>query len=75
MLCDFDRADDLHRITAPTLVIAAPDDVIIPVDQSRRLAAAIQGARIAELTGGHFFPRVDPGGFASLVGGFLREAS
>ncbi|MFC7397355.1 alpha/beta fold hydrolase [Chelatococcus sp. GCM10030263] len=71
MLLEFDRAAELGRIAAPTLVIGAPDDMMVPYYHSQRLAAAIPGARLEPLEGGHFYPRVHPERFAALVSGFL----
>lgn len=71
MLLAFDRADALGRITAPTLVIGAVDDMMVPFHHSERLAAAIPGARLEALEGGHFYPRVHPQRFAALVCAFL----
>jgi len=42
-----DQEDDLHRITAPTLVIAGADDPATPPDHGARIAARIPGARMA----------------------------
>ena len=36
----------LHRITAPTLVVAPSDDRLIPVEHAQRYAALIPGARL-----------------------------
>lgn len=67
MLFDFNRSAELGRITAPTLVIGAADDELVPVHHSRAIAAAIPGARLETTTGGHFFPKVDPAAYAALV--------
>jgi 3-oxoadipate enol-lactonase len=46
--------DRLGRVRAPTLVVAAPEDVLTPVALSEEIAAAIPGARLAILPrGGH----------------------
>jgi len=42
----------LHEIHCPTLVIGGSADVIAPVAESRRIAAAIPGARLEVLDGG-----------------------
>jgi aminoacrylate hydrolase len=75
MILAFDRSADLARIAAPTLVIGAGDDALVPFGMQRALAAAIEGAELAEMTGGHFFPLVDPAGFAERVLGFLGVPS
>jgi len=48
-----DTIDRLGRITVPTLVIAGEEDILIPVELSRRLHAAIAGADWATTPGGH----------------------
>ena len=72
MILRFDRSADLHRIAAPTLVVAAADDAIIPFHMSERLLRAIPGAQLTVLQGGHFFPRVDPQAFADAVAAFIE---
>jgi pimeloyl-ACP methyl ester carboxylesterase len=42
------RLEKLSRVKAPTLVIHGTDDVLVPVDNGRRVAAAIPGARLLE---------------------------
>lgn len=73
MLLDFDRSADLGRISAPTLVLAAEDDAIVPPHHARRLAALIPGAALELLTGGHFFPRTEPAAMAAAVVAFLTR--
>jgi aminoacrylate hydrolase len=51
----FDGAAHLARIKAPTLVVCAQDDHLVPVEHSRRIAAGIAGSRLHVLAyGGHF---------------------
>jgi pimeloyl-ACP methyl ester carboxylesterase len=51
----------LSRIAAPTLVVTGDLDRLVPVENSRRLARAIRGARLVELAGaGHCFPLERP---------------
>jgi 3-oxoadipate enol-lactonase len=46
--------DRLAQVRAPTLVVAAPEDVLTPVGLSEEIAAAIPGAQLALLPrGGH----------------------
>lgn len=47
---------EVHRITAPTLVIAANEDSLIPITAVRKAAAKISGVRLEEIDGGHFAP-------------------
>lgn len=42
-------SDDARRVTAPTLVMHARDDAMIPFSQGRELAALIPGARFVPL--------------------------
>jgi len=74
MVMAFDRAADLHRISAPALVVAALDDAIVPFHMSEQLLRAIPGAQLTVVHGGHFFPRVDPQAFADHVAGFVEAA-
>lgn len=48
-----DTTDRLDRIAAPTLVIAGEDDILIPVDLSRRLHQGIRGSEWKTTPGGH----------------------
>jgi aminoacrylate hydrolase len=73
MLLSFDRLAELHRISSPTLVIGAGDDVMIPFVHSQRLAAAIPGADLVQLEGGHFFPTVMPDRFLGELIEFLKK--
>ncbi|MCB4770107.1 alpha/beta hydrolase [Ancylobacter sp. Lp-2] len=75
MLLAYDRAADLGRITAPTLVVGARDDEMIPFGQSERIAGAITGAELVALDGGHFYPRTRADAFARQVGDFLSAAA
>lgn len=71
MIMDYDRSADLHRIAAASLVVAASDDAIVPFHMSERLLRDIPGAQLITVQGGHFFPRVDPKGFADIVTTFI----
>ncbi|MFG2114724.1 alpha/beta fold hydrolase [Streptomyces sp. NPDC048718] len=70
---ELDLTDHLPRITAPTLVIGATHDRMIPVAHSRELHAAIKGSRYAELDAGHFAVFEKPAELAALVEEFLEE--
>ncbi|GLK84697.1 alpha/beta fold hydrolase [Ancylobacter defluvii] len=73
MLLAYDRAADLDRIAAPTLVIGARDDEMILFEQSERIARAIAGAELVALDGGHFYPRTRAELFARHVDDFLTR--
>ncbi|WP_018390247.1 alpha/beta fold hydrolase [Ancylobacter sp. FA202] len=71
MLLAFDRAAELGRIRAPTLVLGARDDEMILFAQSERLARGIPGATLVAFDGGHFYPRTRADLFAQHVTDFL----
>ncbi len=48
-----DTTDRLGSISAPTLVLAGEEDILIPVRLSKQLHSAIPGAEWATTTGGH----------------------
>jgi 3-oxoadipate enol-lactonase len=50
---DMDLRGDLHRITAPTLVVAAREDPSIPAEHGRAIADAVPGATYVEVDGAH----------------------
>lgn len=62
----------LARITAPALIAAGADDVVIPAVNSDLLAAALPGAR-RELFdgGGHAFMAQEPVKLAALINSWL----
>ncbi len=68
----FDRRADLGRITTPTLVAGAADDMVTPVHLSHELIERIPGAKgvIADW-GGHFYPVIRLDYFIEQVLGFL----
>ena len=52
------RLERLKKLRAPTLVIHGKDDVLVPVENGRMVAAAVPGARLLEIDGmGHDLPR------------------
>jgi 3-oxoadipate enol-lactonase len=56
-----DRARDLHRIRAPTLILHGALDAISPVANARRLAAGIPDSELQLIAGtGHAFPLEAP---------------
>ncbi|MEU9175191.1 alpha/beta hydrolase [Streptomyces sp. NPDC048420] len=68
-----DVVDVLHRITAPTLVIAGAEDKALPrAPHSDELAERIVGARLEVLPRvGHLAPREQPAEVAKLIKEFL----
>lgn len=72
----FDRAAELARIKAPTLVLCAKDDCITPAYFSEELARAIPGARLVVLPeGGHCASETALEPFNRAVLAFLAEAA
>jgi pimeloyl-ACP methyl ester carboxylesterase len=52
------RLERLHGVRVPTLVIHGQDDILVPIENGRMVAAAVPGARMLELEGmGHDLPR------------------
>jgi len=52
------RLERLKALRVPTLVIHGIDDVLVPVENGRLVAAAVPGARLVEFEGmGHDLPR------------------
>ena len=52
------RLDRLKTVRVPTLVLHGLDDVLVPVENGRLVAAAVPGARLIEFEGmGHDLPR------------------
>lgn len=52
------RLERLRSLHVPTLVIHGDADILVPVENGRRVAAAIPGARLLEISGmGHDIPK------------------
>ncbi|MCF3119165.1 alpha/beta hydrolase [Streptomyces arenae] len=68
-----DITDLLPKITAPTLVIGATHDRMVPVVHSRALHEGIPGSTYAELDAGHFaiFEKADE--LAELIQEFIHK--
>lgn len=70
----FDVDGRLADITTPTLLIANRDDMLVPWQQSERLAARMPRAELKVLAyGGHASSVSDPGVFNEALLGFLRS--
>ena len=60
------------EIAQPTLVAAGSEDRVIPAENADRLAAAIEGSRLARFAGGgHAFMAQEPRRVADLIGAFV----
>jgi pimeloyl-ACP methyl ester carboxylesterase len=71
-LCDPKLERRLHRITAPTLVVAPAKDRLIPVAHARRYAERIPAARLTEIDDcGHAMYVERPAEFADVTLAFL----
>jgi class 3 adenylate cyclase/pimeloyl-ACP methyl ester carboxylesterase len=61
-VCNFDIRELLPRVSVPTLVLHIRDDLMVPIDESRRMAASIPHARFVSLPGKNHIPlENDPG--------------
>jgi pimeloyl-ACP methyl ester carboxylesterase len=75
-LCDPKLERRLHRITAPTLVVAPSQDRLIPVAHARRYAERIPAARLTEMDDcGHAMYVERPAEFADVTLAFLSQHS
>lgn len=71
-ILEHDTLSRLDRVRAPTLVLAAAEDVLTPVALSREIAAAIPGACLEILPrGAHAVQIEEPETFNAAVLGFL----
>jgi len=74
-LLAFDAESDAPGITAPTLVIGAADDRIVPIYHQRRQAGLIPGALLNVLPhGGHFYPQTRSAVFNGMLESWLQTA-
>jgi pimeloyl-ACP methyl ester carboxylesterase len=69
---ELDVRAELGALTLPTLVVSATDDRFVAPVHSRELAAAIPGARLVEVPGGHAARLVDPEPTLTALLDFLR---
>ncbi|MCS0601398.1 alpha/beta hydrolase [Streptomyces sp. LP11] len=68
-------ADELHGITAPTLVLVGAEDVSTPPADAERIAARIGGARLEVIAGAGHTPTLEqPGAVSRSLRDFLTEA-
>jgi len=71
-LADYDAAQFLPRIAAPTLVIAGADDPTSPPSEGRALADEIDGAELVVIPDAHHLANVEqPESFNALLTRYL----
>jgi len=64
----------LAQITVPTLVVTGEEDDLIPVDESRKMAAGIKGAKLVIIAGaGHLANLEQPEAFNAALNAFLTS--
>lgn len=70
------RIERLRSLRVPTLVIHGDADILIPVENGRRVAAAVPGARLLEIHGmGHDIPKRVWPQVADAIAALAREPS
>ncbi len=68
-----DTIDILHKITAPTLVVGAEDDLLTPLVEQKLIHQHIKGSELVIVPGcGHALPYEKPMMFVSLILGFVN---
>lgn len=71
----FDLEEAITQIRVPTLVIVGRHDPQAPLENSRRIAAAIPGARLVICEHSGHFPYVEePAAFQAAIDQFMRES-
>ncbi|MBJ7594590.1 MAG: alpha/beta fold hydrolase [Candidatus Dormibacteraeota bacterium] len=71
-----DSTPMLGNIRVPALVVCGTDDGIVPLDESRGMAAAIPHAQLHEFEGSAHLPSLEqPMAFSALLGSFLDVAT
>jgi aminoacrylate hydrolase len=67
-----DAGGQLRHIRAPTLVLAADDDVLVPRPLSEIMAGEIAGSRLHVFAcGGHHFPQTQTEAYNGLLRSFF----
>jgi len=70
----YSESHPVERVETPALVVHGDEDLIVPVENGRMLAARLPNARYVELRGrGHNLPLEDPEAFNRLVLDFLSR--
>lgn len=71
----FNRQASLANLRCPTLVAHGDQDAMSPVENAYRMAAAIPGARLEVVAGGHAFPFESPATTASMFRSWLDDVA
>jgi class 3 adenylate cyclase/pimeloyl-ACP methyl ester carboxylesterase len=77
-VAELDVRDLLSQVQAPTLVMHVRDELVVPIERGRELAAGIPGARFVALPGrNHVLLEQDPGlpRFFEELSDFLKNSS
>lgn len=68
-----DTREQLHQVTAPTLVLGARRDFMVPPELAQHIAEAIPGSRFEMLEGGHGFSAENAQEFNRVILEFLKS--
>lgn len=75
-ILNYDARRDYPLIQAPTLVIGAIDDLVMPVWHARECAERIKGSQLLVFDGGgHLFAETRPEAFSNAVGDFVQQVA
>ena len=73
-VADLNYTSDLHHISVPTLVVAAGDDPVTPVEHAREICDRIEEAQLEVIPGQRHFSNVEtPDPFNALLRSFLDQ--
>jgi uncharacterized protein len=69
----FESITRISRVDSPLLFLHSPDDIVVPIDQGRRLfEAALPPKQFVEVAGGHAYASEKDPRFFAAVATFLR---
>ena len=76
-MAEFDVSERIKSLNLPTLVISGEADVLVPTENSRRMAGRIPGAElvVVENTGHHFYSERPEASAAAILSFLARHAS
>jgi pimeloyl-ACP methyl ester carboxylesterase len=68
-----DSGATLAAVSCPTLVVVGAEDTLTPPPESRKMAAAVKGARLVEVPGAGHLPNIEaPEAFNQALVAFLE---